>query len=50
VPAILASAAAPLAGAGLLATGGTQLVYATCLGMALAGFAAGAWIVRRLRD
>ncbi len=49
VPAILASAAAPSVGAALLAAGGTDLVYAACLGMALAGFAAGLWIVRRLR-
>lgn len=48
VPAILASAAAPSVGAALLALGGTALVYAACLAMALAGFAAGLWIVRRL--
>jgi hypothetical protein len=48
VPAILASAAAPSVGAALLAMGGTALVYAACLGLALAGFGAGLWIVRRL--
>lgn len=48
VPAILASAAAPSVGAALLALGGTALVYAACLGLALAGFGAGLWIVRRL--
>ncbi len=48
VPAILASAAAPSVGAALLTLGGTALVYAACLGMALAGFGAGLWIVRRL--
>ncbi|MBL9073327.1 MFS transporter [Tabrizicola sp.] len=34
---ILASAAAPSVGAGLLALGGPGLVYAVCLGLALAG-------------
>jgi hypothetical protein len=34
---ILASAAAPSVGAGLLALGGAGLVYAVCLGLALAG-------------
>jgi MFS family permease len=35
---ILASAAAPSVGAGLLALGGPGLVYAVCLGLAVTGF------------
>lgn len=36
---ILAAAAAPAVGAGLLALGGTELVYAVCLGLAVVGLA-----------
>jgi MFS family permease len=45
---ILASAAAPSVGAGLLALGGPQLVYAACLVLAVLGMAlAAALLVRR---
>jgi uncharacterized membrane protein len=49
VPAILASAAAPALGAGLLALGGTDLVKAACIAMAAGGLALGLWLVRRIR-
>jgi MFS family permease len=49
VPAILASAAAPAAGAGLLALGGPDLVYGACLAMAVSGLGAGLWLARRSR-
>jgi MFS family permease len=45
---IVASAAAPALGALLLATGGPGLVYAACLGMAMAGWAMAALLVRRI--
>jgi MFS family permease len=44
---ILASAAAPSVGAGLLALGGPQLVYAACLGLAGLGLALAAALVLR---
>lgn len=47
VPAILASAAAPLAGASLLGAGGPDLVYASCFALAALALALGLWIVRR---
>ncbi len=47
VPAILAAAAAPLAGAALLGLGGPDLVYATCFALAAFALALGLWIVRR---
>lgn len=50
VPAILASAAAPAAGAALLMLGGTALVQAACLAMAAGGLGLGLWLVRRMRD
>lgn len=43
---ILASAAAPSVGAGLLASGGPGLVYAVCLGLALAGLGLMAALLR----
>ncbi|MEZ5796950.1 MAG: hypothetical protein R3D63_05345 [Paracoccaceae bacterium] len=49
VPAITASAAAPTVGAALLGLGGTALVYGACLAMALGGFSAGLWLLRRGR-
>ena len=45
---ILASAAAPALGALLLTGGGPGLVYAACLGMAMAGWAMAAVLVRRV--
>jgi hypothetical protein len=44
---ILASAAAPSAGAILLAGGGGALVYVSCLMLALASFAIGLVLLRR---
>lgn len=44
---ILASAAAPSAGAGLLAVGGPELVYAACLGLAVTGLALMAALLTR---
>ncbi len=43
---ILASAAAPALGALMLATGGAGLVYASCLGMAVAGWLIAAVLLR----
>jgi hypothetical protein len=47
---ILASAAAPSVGAGLLALGGPGLVYAVCLGLAVLGLALMALLVVRGRE
>lgn len=44
---ILASAAAPSVGAGLLALGGPQLVYAACLALAVMGMALAATLLAR---
>ena len=44
---ILAAAAAPSVGAGLLGLGGPQLVYATCLGLAVLGLALIVLLLRR---
>lgn len=44
---ILASAAAPSVGAGLLALGGPELVYAVCLGLAVTGLALMALLLAR---
>jgi hypothetical protein len=46
---ILASAAAPSVGAALLALGGPGLVYAVCLGLAVAGLALMAGLLVRHR-
>ncbi len=43
---ILASAAAPSVGAGLLGLGGPALVFWACLGMAVAGLVVGLWLLR----
>lgn len=43
---ILASAAAPAVGAGLLHMGGAGLIYAACLAMAVAGLVIGAGLLR----
>ena len=44
---ILASAAAPSVGAGLLLLGGPALVFVACFAMAGAGMALGVWLLRR---
>jgi MFS family permease len=43
---ILAAAAAPSVGAGLLALGGTSLVYGTCLALAVLGLAMAVLLLR----
>lgn len=43
---ILASAAAPSVGAGLLVLGGPGLVYGACLALAVLGFGLGLWLLR----
>jgi len=47
---ILASAAAPLVGAGLLALGGPVFVYAACLMLAIAGLLLILWLLARPSD
>jgi predicted MFS family arabinose efflux permease len=47
---ILASAAAPSVGAGLLLQGGPQLVYAACLGLAGLGLVLALWLLARRPD
>jgi MFS family permease len=47
---ILASAAAPSVGAGLLDSGGAALIYATGLGLALTGLAVGLWLCDGVRS
>ncbi len=47
---ILASAAAPLVGAGLLALGGPPFVYAACLGLAAVGLGLILWLLARPED
>ncbi|MDP3262701.1 MAG: MFS transporter [Tabrizicola sp.] len=47
---ILASAAAPLVGAGLLAWGGPPFVYAACLGLAVVGLGLILWLLARPDD
>lgn len=44
---ILASAAAPSVGAGLLALGGPSAVYGVCLGLAMAGLGLMLWLLAR---
>ncbi|WP_431299025.1 MFS transporter [Tabrizicola sp. BL-A-41-H6] len=47
---ILASAAAPLVGAGLLAWGGPTFVYAACLALAVIGLGLILWLLSRPED